>query len=426
MKVQRKFCLYDKLVWYLLIWCVFQDIVLAAFLRITGLISVTKVLFFSKDIILIVLFLWALIKNKLPKTYFLVGIIYCLTILFQTMVTISKSDAVNYISLLSSIRGLILLPTLTVIGYCICDKEKFLLVIKKYYYFLVIVAVVGIIEFVCDIIIGTKSFWMDLLKLEDYYITIKGQSGGIENGTPGNWYTDIGQGYRTQKRLISVWAAPLTAGFVLLLPCMYYVINLLKNSKSILFKIRKEHLINLFEAIICIVGLILTFTRQTILPFLCISVVTFIYYHKKNRTRILVLGVILGVLLFWVMKDKIIDYIFNGSTMVHIVRFKESFNQVRFFGNGIGSFGTRFAGSIATESQYITVIGQMGVLAIIPYIYMVLYPVLYCRRNVCNVGDMAKTIICALCFSGLVFMAAGLASETVAAFTSIAQYYVFI
>lgn len=427
MKIQKTMNIYDKLVWYLLIWCVFQDIVLAAFLRITGMVGLTKILFFSKDTILIILFLWALIKNRLPQICLFVGIIYCLIITLQSIITISKYDTINYTSLLSSIRGLILLPTLTVIGYCIYDKEKFLLAIRKYYFFLAIVAVIGIIEFFGDIIWGTKSFWMDFLNLEDYYVVIKGQSGGIENGTPGNWYTDIGQGYRTQKRLISIWAAPLTAGFVLLLPCMYYMINFLKSRKLINLKIKKAYLIELFGAITCVVGLMLTFTRQTLLPFLCISVVTFIYYcNRKNRVRILVLAMILGLLLFFGVKDKIIDYIFNGSTMVHIVQLKESISQVNFWGSGIGSFGTRFVGAIPTESQYVTIIGQTGVLTIIPYLYMLLYPVLYCRKNVCNVGDIARTIICALCFSGLVFTVAGLVSETVAAFTSIAQYYVFI
>lgn len=426
MKAQKIGNLYDKLVWYLLFWCVFQDIALAAFLRVTGMVSLTKVLFFSKDILLITLFFWALIKSKLPRSYFGVCVIYCFIVFIQIFVTIINSDTINYTSLLSSIRGLILLPTLTVIGYCIYDKEKFLSTIKRYYWFLAIIAVIGIVEFFCDIFFGTKSFWMDFLKLEDYYVAIKGQSGGIENGTPGNWYTDIGKGYRTQKRLISIWAAPLTAGFVLLLPCMYYVINFLKNRKVINFKIQKAYLIDMFGAIICIIALVLTFTRQTLLPFLCVTVASFVYYNKKNRKIILVIGSILGISIIFLMKDKIIDYIFNGSTMVHIMRFKESFSQVNFWGSGIGSFGTRFAGSIATESQYVTVIGQTGVLTIIPYIYMLLYPIIYCRKKVRNVRDIAKPVICALCFSGLVFLAAGFVSETVAAFTSIAQYYVFI
>ena len=426
MKTQKIGEMYDQLVWYLLIWCVLQDIVLSMFLKISNMVSLTKIIFFCKDILLIILFLWVILKQKLPAKYMVGCIIYCAILIIHTVTTLVRHDIVNITSFLSSVRGLILLPTLTVIGYGIYDKQKFLNKIKKYYYFLVIIAFVGLIEFICDRIVGTKTFWMDFLELEDYYVAIKGQPGGLENGTPGNWYTDIGKGYRTQKRLISVWAAPLTAGFVLLLPSLYYTINFLKNRKISLLKFRKNYLIELIGLIICIIALILTFTRQTLLPYLAIAIFAVLYYNKKNRIIFASIGIFILLIAICIMQEKIIDYIYNGSTMVHIIRIKEALANINFWGSGIGSFGTRFQGSIATESQYITVIGQLGVLSIIPYVFIFLYPILYCKKKAKYVDDKAKPFIVSLCFSGLTFLAAGIVSETVAAFTSIAQYYVLI
>lgn len=419
--------IYDTMVWILLIWCVFQDFFLSIFLKFTGSVMLTKLMFFGKDILFVGLFFVALFNKKIPHKLVKWFFIYYAIVIIHTVITIGFShNKYDFTSILSSVRGLILLPTLTLIGFSIKDKQDFMKKIKKYYAFLIVIALIGLIEFFADIFVGTKSFWMDFLNLEDFYVSIKGQSAGLENGTPGNWYTDIGQGYRTQKRFISVWAAPLTAGFVMLIPCMYYTLKFFKEKKYFKRYISKAVFIDLSGFVLCAMALVLTFTRQTLLPYLVIAFVAFIIYRKENKHELIVGSMVFIAGIFVLMFDAIWDYIYNGSTMVHIMRIEESLAQIKFFGSGIASFGTRFAGSIATESQYITLIGQLGVLALIPYMILLLYPIVYCKRNLRYLEDDEKLIVCSICFSGLAYVLAGVVSETVAAFTSIAQYYVFI
>lgn len=99
------------------------------------------------------------------------------------------------------------------------------------------------------------------------------------------------------------------------------------------------------------------------------------------------------------MFESINANIYNGSTMVHIIRLEEVISQISFWGSGIGSFGTRFAGAIATESQYLTLMGQLGVMAIITYLVILIYPILYCKHRIKQIEGEAKIMICSLCFS---------------------------
>lgn len=419
--------LYDSLIWLLLVWCVFQDFFLCIFLRFTGIKAMTKLMFYSKDIILVVLFVLALNNIRINKKILIWYLIYFVFVIESAIIGFNNTFySVGFISFLSAIRGLILLPTLTLIGYSVRDKKIFMLNIQKYYRFLVIIAALGILEFVLDVLIGTKTFWMDFLRLDDFYQAIKGASAGLENGTPGNWYTDIGMGYRTQKRLISVWAAPLTAGFVILLPCLYYALYYFRNYKLITEKMSKRHMYVVYAFLVCTIALTLTFTRQVLIPALVIIFFSFIYYQRKNRKPIIIASLIIVIVVGLACSESIMSYVYNGSTKVHIIRMKEGISQLSFIGSGIGSFGTRFAGAIATESQYLTLMGQLGIFSIIPYLVILAYPIIFCKRKAKALDVEERIIICSLCFSGLCVIFAGLLSETVAAFTSIAQYYILI
>lgn len=417
--------LYDKLVCFLLVWCVLQDFVLCIILRITGMVLAVKLLFCSKDIILLLLFIVSFFCKKMKISYLICCFSYFALVIIQFFIGVLE-NAQDLVSMLSAIRGLILLPTLTLIGYDIHNKSNYIDYIKKYYWFLVVVAIFGLIEFVADVIVGTKTFWMDTLKLDDYYVLIKGASAGLENGTPGNWYTDIGAGYRTQKRFISIWAAPLTAGYVLLMPCVYFTMRYFRRKMQFKGVISKEKLKDFCGFIFTSIALVLTFTRQTILLYFVFALLVFLYYRKKNRRIYICASLIIamvGMIMLW---GKIVNYIYNGSTMVHIMRFQESFEKIRFLGSGIGSFGTRFAGSIPTESQYLTLVGQLGVISIVPYFFILINPIAFCLRQARKLDGEVKMIIYGICFCGLIYAVAGLVSETVAAFTSIAQYYVLI
>ena len=425
---QNKFrikSLYDRLVCLLLIWCVLQDFCLCIILRITGITVVVKLLFYSKDIMLLVLFLSSIFSRRIPVKFMACCLFYFTLVGIQTLVGLSTTS-LNIISILSAIRGLILLPALTLIGYGIHDKKRFCNFIKRYYWFLAIIAFIGIMEFIADITVGTKRFWMDSLRLDDFYISIKGASAGLEGGTPGNWYTDIGAGYRTQKRLISIWAAPLTAGFVLLMPCMYYTIAFFKKRIYFGCKTSKSSYKLLWGFCLTVLGLVLTFTRQTLLLYLLFAFFIFVHYRRKNK-KVIILGCFVFAIFMSIASfDSIISYLYNGSTMVHIIRLQEAISHMNLLGRGIGSFGTRFAGAIATESYYLTMIGQLGIISLIPYLIMLISPIIYCLKKAKKMDEEKKGIVYSICFCGLIYAVAGLVSETVSAFTSIAQYYVLI
>lgn len=429
-KVNRRFRIhnvYDALVWFLLIWCVFQDFFLCIFLRFTGMTVIAKLMFFSKDIILVGLFVSALYHLRINVRILIWYLIYFAWIGISAVVSLEKAGGdLGFTSFLSAIRGLILLPTLTLVGYSIRDKKRFIKNIQKYYLFLVVIAAIGILEFVLDIVVGTKSFWMDFLRLDDFYQSIKGASAGLENGTPGNWYTDIGRGYRTQKRLISIWAAPLTAGYIILLPCLFYALSFFRDFKFIRRKFSRYYIKTFCGFFICAVALALTFTRQVLLPALVIIYLSFLYYQKKNRKALVIGSIVFTCVAGLMTVESIMTYIYNGSTMVHIMRMEEAICQMSILGSGIGSYGTRFAGAIATESQYLTLMGQLGIFSIIPYLVILVYPIVSCKRKVKRIGNKERIVICSLCFSGICVVFAGLLSETVAAFTSMAQYYVLI
>ena len=400
---------------------------MAAFLKLTGIAFITKILFHLKDVILVILFICSIVHLKIKNSILAWYIIYLVFVVISIITGFFlNSNRIGITSFLFSVRGLILMPTLTLIGYSIQDKKLFLNDIKKYYHLLVALALIGIIEFALDIIIGTKSFWMDFLGLDEFYTTIKGASAGLENGTPGNWYTDIGKGYRTQKRLISVWAAPLTAGFVIMLPCLYYALCFCKNYKSYISKISVQKTYSVYAFGVCTIALILTFTRQVLVPVLGIIICSYIYYQRKNKKTVIISCIVLFIVFVVVFLEKIILYVYNGSTKVHIMTMIESINKMSILGNGVGSYGTRYAGTVATESQYLTVMGQLGVFAIIPYIVLLTYPIVYCKKKAKALDDEERVIICSICFSGLCVVFAGILSETVAAFTSIAQYYILI
>lgn len=415
--------LYDKLVCLLLVWCVLQDFVLCVMLRLTGATSFVKLFFYSKDVILLALFLAAILRKKIPSRFAVCCLSYFGIIAIQAFVGMNYCS-IEFTSMLSAIRGLVLLPMLTLVGYAIHDKIVFTSFIKKYYSFLTIIALIGLIEFVADIVFGTKTFWMDYLRLDDYYISIKGASAGLENGTPGNWYTDIGAGYRTQKRLISIWAAPLTAGFVLLMPCMYYTLLFFKRKKWLSLNISKRGLYPFGGFVLTAIALVLTFTRQTLLLYIVFAFFIFAHYREKNKQIIVIGAFAITLVLALILSESIMNYMFNGSTMVHILRLQEAISKMSVFGKGIGSFGTRFAGAIATESQYLTLVGQLGIIPLGLYLIMFIYPVVYVIKRAHKMGGELKLIMYSICFCGIIYAIAGLVSETVAAFTSIAQYYV--
>lgn len=418
---------YDTIIWALLIWCAFQDIVLSLFFKVTGSVMITKILFYSKDILLIVLFILAFQHFQIPKALFGLIVLYFTAVISQIMIPLIKDPGRNMLSFLSSVRGLILLPTMIIIGCGVRNKKQFLIGIKKYYKVLVLFAIIGIIELIVDNLIGTNFFWIEGLELDRFHADIKGQPDYIYAGVPWNWHTDGRHGNMTKRRLISLWGGPLTAAAVLLLPCMYYTIRLFKNRSFTGLKVTKNAYDNFIRFILCGLALYLTVARQFILPYFGIALLCFVFYSGSNNRAILFIGlgfitIIIGASFF----DIILKYVYDGSTVTHLLRIQESVKQLSFWGRGVGTFGTRFADTIATENQYVTIVGQLGVIPMILYLIIFIYPLVFCRRRAKCFDDEAKAIIYSLCLCGVVYGFAGIASETVGAFTSMAQYYIFI
>lgn len=421
----KKKITYDTLVKLLIVWCVFQEIVLSLILKVTEMVIIVKMLFFGKDILMLTLFIWAMFRTKMSQEYLCIFTIYYLIVITQTIIGIHVHSNQGITTVLSSSRGLILLPTLTFIGYSIQNKRVFFEWIKKYYKFLMLLAIFGLLEYYVDILVGTASFWMDFIGIGRFHSIIKGQPDLLFNGVPWNWHTSGRDGTLTQNRFIGVWAAPLTAGFIMIMPCLYYTMYCFKNHCFCWKKITKNRIQSIFVFITYILSLYLTYTRQIILPYFGLTLCCWIYYRKK-RKPILVFVILIFVLGIIALGPKLVEYIYNGSTIVHINQIKNSLMHVKVWGNGVGSFGTRFSGMIATESQYITVLGQLGIIALLFYIFLTFYPILYCRRELRKINSKKKLLMVSICFSGLIYSFAGMVSETVAAFTSIAQYYIFI
>lgn len=419
---------YDTIIWVLLIWCAFQDIVLSLFFKVTGAVMITKILFYSKDILMLVLFILAFQRFKIPKELFGLMVLYFAAVISQVMIPLIKDSERNMLSFLSSVRGLVLLPTMIIIGCGVKNKERFLEGIKKYYKVLVIFALIGIIELIADNLIGTSSFWMRGLELDRFHSEIKGQPDKIFAGVPWNWHTDGKLGSMTKRRLISLWGAPLTSAAVLLLPCMYYTVRFFKSRSFTDFKVTKNSFDNFTSLLLCGIALYLTVARQFILPYFVIALLCFIFYSSSSNNKAILfvvitfMTIIIGISLF----DIIWKYINDGSTITHILRIQQSVLQLSFWGKGVGTFGTRFADTTATESQYITIVGQLGVIPFILYLAIFIYPLYFCRKKGKDFDDETKAIIYSLCLCGVVYGFAGIVSETVGAFTSMAQYYIFI
>ena len=68
--------LYNILTFVLLIWCIFQEIVLSFLLKITKSIVLIKILFYFKDFLMIILFLYSFKIKKIKHNAFIVLFIY--------------------------------------------------------------------------------------------------------------------------------------------------------------------------------------------------------------------------------------------------------------------------------------------------------------------------------------------------------------
>ncbi len=406
--------LYENLIIFLLYLTVFQDIALGIAYNFWGNQAVIKTLFFTKDVLMLLLFFWALFKRKFPVKILAFYAIYFLIIFIQTIVSIKNQ--IPIFNILSSVRGWLLMPCLITIGYAIYNKKYFYKHLKRFIGpFMIIVSIFGLLDFFIDsYITSTLPFWKDFVGLGRFMEDIKGQETLF--GLPGNFYGQYGGEFFSQKRLVSFWGGPLTAGYILVIPVLYYFFKALNPyGKHWSFKY-------LICFSIVLLALICTFTRAIILPTLFVLIL-FVLLKGREDDKLFVIFLIPIVLAVLVLKfDSIYAYIYDGSLIEHINQFTNSFSQVSLFGDGIATFGVHT--SIGTESVYISSLGQNGIISLILFIignafplYLLLKPVKKYKRNLLFYVMIAV---------GALMLISGFISEQLIAYTSIAPYYIIL
>ncbi len=402
--------LYEKLIVILLFWLVLQDFVLALFYNITNQIFLTNLLFYSKDILLIVLFFWCFVRGVTKKLFYLTGCFFvCLAITFFITLFITDTE---FKVILQNIRGIILLPCYVCIGFSIKSDASFIKSLKeKFFSFLLVCAVIGIVEYFLDKIVGTKDFWVNTVGIGKFLTDIKDQSVRLYNGLPGNFYGQYGNDFFSVKRLVGLWMNPLTAAYLMALPFSYYGCAFLKS---------KNYFI-LIKVIILGLAIYFTHTRAIIL-LLAVSFILYLLFNpSKNNMIILGIIAVVGIVLIGVFFEKIMAIMYDGSTIGHINGIVTSLSKMNYciFGNGFSYAG--IIGDLGTESQYITVLGNIGIAGLIFYLIFLIYPLViikrYSNRNIFLMGVF---------YVGICYTFSGIISEQLSAYTTIAPYYIVL
>lgn len=417
----KKNGLYGTCVYVLMIWTIFQEIVLGILYHYVHVKSLIKILFFSKDVLMVLLYLVALFRNKFEKKFFYIQMGYILFVILG-LVTSLVTKRVSTMTAISATRGLMLLPAFVTIGYSVKHIDRFIDLLKsRYMKLLVFAAIVGIADYALDIVVGTRSFWTNVVQLGPYMTDIKDRANVLSGGLPGNFYTYSSLGIFTQKRLVSFWAGPLTAGYCLLIPFVYFFycgIIQKKNRTS-----RQKNII--LDLVIVGIALLMTFTRGIILPTIIFIVLCLLNKYRRDGGKLLLYIsalLIIGVGVITVYWDKVFGYIYNGSTAAHIASVVNAIEKVSLWGRGAGTFAASTTEGVWTESAFISIAGQLGIIAVILYIILFLYPIRTILKSV-KVSDYFTQCIA---FSGLVLFFTGFISGQLNAYTSIAPFFIML
>ena len=368
-----------------------------------------KILLYCKDIVFALLICVSIInelKKKEPTQSILFFVAYLLIWAFFSF--LESKDLSN---VYTSFRGVLLLPGCILIGRNLPQKRSFSLFLKRYFSsFLFVVALLGILDYVLDITCGTAFFWKNVLKVGDFFTDIKSQSNRLVDGLPGNFYGSYGKEYFSQKRLVSLWISPLTAAYSLVFPTIYYWFALLSKRKMSI----KNNIKIIIRVMTFTVATILTLTRAIIIPLILVLVI--LLYKKKPSVRIpLIFVSIFSLFIFcFIFKDKIISFLYDGSTVGHINAISESISVVSPFGSGFGSVGAY--SDVGTESAYLSVFGQIGLLGFAFYVY-ILFSIIMKLKNLSKKSKNNYFLI-PIIISLAIFALTGFISEQLLAFTT--------
>ncbi len=405
---------YEKSIIILFIWTIFQDFVLSILLSFTNNSTIVSLLFYTKDIMFIILFVISLSRNKYKPKVMFIFFIYFIFIAIQGIRSFISD--ISLVTILSSVRGWLIMPGFISIGMGIADKNEFLKFIKtKLLGLFVVVLLFGMLDYILDVyVMSTIPFWRDFINIGNYMTVIKGQGDRLFQNLPGNFYGQYGGAFFSQKRLVSFWGGPLTSAYVLCLPCIYLLVELLKRKNN--YFLNKCFL--LFGlTFLCI---IFTYTRAIILP-LCFVIFLMIFYKKKNIQIISFALMPIILIIIIINSNKILSYVYDASTIEHIRQTTSSFLTLGFMGKGLGIYGVN--GTIGTESAYLTCWGELGFIAFLIYFCTHIYLCYYFARKSMTTKSSFFT---SMFLISSIYLITGFISEQLIAFTSSCPFYILV
>lgn len=411
--------LYDDTVYFLLYWCTLQEVILSMIYKMTSNQLFTNLLFYSKDFFMMSLFLYAIKRINNKKTYIPV-ILY--VALLVAVFLFSLISSTNMMALFQNMRNFLVFPCFVIIGTNINNKARFFnRLIKCYFPFIVICSLLGIIEYSLDFVIGTKNFWTSTLGYTNFYVDIKHQSSNMLYGLPGNFYGSYGNGYFSVKRLVGPWANPLTSAYSMALPMIFYFIKFADIIGKTRFK--SKNFKDLVSFLIMLVAVYFTHTRLILLALILVCSYYFLVYsRKKIFLFILTFAAMTG---FFVTADweKIVSFMYDGSTVAHILSVTSSIGNMKYtlFGNGLSYIGI-YGSHGATESAYLTILGNLGIVGLGLFIYIYIS---YCKLNL-KVYKRGNNFALVVFLASIVFAISGMVSEQLFAYTSIATFYILL
>lgn len=409
----KDFNVYENLILILLFWIVLQDFVLSIFYNYSGSAFITKILFYSKDVVLIVLFLWSLVRGVSQQL--MIGLfVFFVCVIFSGLVAIVETD-IKITSLLQNIRNVIILPCFVCIGYSVQNRERFYQKFTCVFFnFIVICAGIGLVDYVLDSLIGTVRFWRDTVGVTNYLTDIKGQGERLVQGLPGNFYGQYGNEFFSVKRLVSIWMNPLTAAYLMALPFVFYSAKLIRDPQSRTYQL-------VIKLLILGSSIYFTHTRAIILIMVGLFVLYLILHPTKKNyiclSCLFVCGILVGIVFF----DKFLAILYDGSTLGHISGIVGAISNLEFrlFGSGFGHIG--ISGSVSSESQYLTVLGNMGIVGLAAYLFFLIYPLIKIKKS-----HKKSSFFVAIIYMGLGYIITGLISEQLSAYTTIVPYYLIL
>ncbi len=416
--MKQKISLYDKTVFFLMCWVIFQDFMLPLVYKFTGSVAVASVLFYLKDLMMIGLFVAAVFTHRIEGRLMSTTLLYLAGFAVTFVITIAKN--VPMMNALQSGRGMLLMPVFLCIGSAVSDKEKFARrMIRCYFPVLLASALFGIGDWILDKTVGTKEFWQTGIGLTQYLEDVKHQGPYMIQGLPGNFYNNYGNEEFCIKRLVGFWAGPLTAAYSLLLPMLFYYVDLHQDLKP---GIGVSRIPKLVALLLLVAAVYMTRTRAILLLGILMIGLYSVLHYRKNM-RITLLGVV-GVIVVLSVMDygALWRFLYDGSTVGHIISIIDAVENIKLsvFGQGFASVG--IYGSVGSENTYLSVLGNMGLWGMGLYVYIFARQILRCGKA----GENGDSFNKAVFYTGMAMAASGLISEQLTAFTTIAPTYILL